>query len=71
MIEAVSTKFLPRKVVLFHPEQGGELIEEVAPFVKHQGPVDGRAAVYVCENYSCKLPVTSSDELVSVLDSLR
>jgi hypothetical protein len=30
--------------------------------------VNGKATAYVCENYACKLPVTSSAELAELLD---
>ena len=44
-----------------------DAIEEIAPFIAGQGMVDGRATVYVCENYACKLPVTDVPDLVSLL----
>jgi uncharacterized protein YyaL (SSP411 family) len=37
------------------------------PMVEGKGLVEGKPAVYVCENYACKLPVTGAAELRKVL----
>jgi uncharacterized protein len=39
------------------------------PFVQGMRPIDGKAAAYVCENYSCKLPITDPAELARLLDA--
>lgn len=71
MLDVIRTRFLPRKVLLLHPPDGGEEIEAIATFVKNQGRVDGETAVYVCENFACKLPARSEEELISLLGSLN
>jgi uncharacterized protein YyaL (SSP411 family) len=37
------------------------------PLLAGREPVDGRAAAYVCEHFSCQLPVTTPDELNAAL----
>ena len=37
------------------------------PLLEGRGPVDGRAAAYVCERFVCQRPVTSADELRALL----
>jgi uncharacterized protein YyaL (SSP411 family) len=71
MLNIIRTSFLPRKVVLLHPQRGSEEIEEIAPFVKEQGKLDGEVSVYVCENFACKLPVNDESELISLLRSSK
>jgi uncharacterized protein YyaL (SSP411 family) len=34
-----------------------------SPLLKDRDQVDGKSTAYVCENYACKLPVTSAAEM--------
>ena len=52
--------FRPHLVVAGGPEDG-------VPLLAGRTPVDGRAAAYVCERFTCQQPVTSPEELESLL----
>lgn len=55
--------FLPHVVVaLKQPET-----ESMLPLLQGRTLVDGKAAAYVCENYACKLPVTSAEALGEIV----
>ena len=40
------------------------------PLLKDRGLVDGRAAAYVCERFTCRLPVTDVEGLRAQLDAV-
>jgi uncharacterized protein len=48
--------FDPNGVVAFGPADD-------VPLLEGKGPVDGKAAVYVCERFACRAPVTDPAEL--------
>ena len=54
---AALAPFQPRAVVAVGPS------EEV-PLLAGKSLVDGRPAVYVCERFVCKAPVTDPEEVV-------
>ena len=55
MLATIRRRFLPSAVIM-RAEQSGRAMP----------PVDSRPTAYVCENFACKLPVTS----VAALDEL-
>jgi uncharacterized protein YyaL (SSP411 family) len=63
LVREVRSRFLPRKVLL-----RADGLESIAPYTRSQRPVGGRAAAYVCENFSCRAPVTDPAELGRLLD---
>lgn len=69
MSSALFSKFLPNKVVAFHPE-GAEssTIETLIPFIQNQKAQDQRTTVYVCQNYNCQLPTTDIEQMLRLLE---
>jgi len=68
MLRLIYESFLPNKVVVLHPPgEAGKQVEALAPFIQGQVPSRGRATAYVCEHYTCKLPVTDLEKLRGLL----
>ena len=68
LIDVVRRCRSPRPVLLLRPE--GEMepeIAQIAPFTREMRAIHGRAAAYVCRNYSCQRPVTEPKELTAIL----
>ena len=57
--------YLPHTVLALREPDG----ENPLPLLEGRTLVDGQPAAYVCENYACKLPVTSVDALRRLLVS--
>jgi len=69
MLRAIRERFLPRAVVVLHPEGApGAAIEALAPYVKIQRSVNGKSTAYVCENFICNLPTTNLNTFTDLLD---
>ncbi len=69
MADVVRGRFLPNKVVAFHPVgDAAKEIRALVPFLTEQVAVDGKPTAYVCENYACKLPVHDPDALAAQLE---
>ena len=56
-------RFLPRAAVILSDDTTRKLV----PFIAKQGPVNGKPAAYVCENYTCNPPVTTASEFAKQL----
>jgi uncharacterized protein YyaL (SSP411 family) len=56
----VRSEFRPHIVLAGGPADG-------VPLLQGRGPVDGRAAAYVCEHFACQRPVTEPGELERLL----
>jgi len=67
LIRTVRRPFLPNKVVLFRPNGESPEITQLAPFTAAQAALKGKATAYVCENFACKLPVYTPEELAALL----
>ncbi len=61
-LEAVVRETLRPHIVLAGGENG-------VPLLEGRTPVDGRAAAYVCERFTCQRPVTEPDELRALLET--
>jgi uncharacterized protein YyaL (SSP411 family) len=46
---------------------GGEGNGDGVPLLEGRSPVDGRAAAYVCEHFTCQAPVTDAAALAAAL----
>lgn len=65
MLEVVSTGFRPHQVIA--TARPGSGVSEV-PLLEGRDLIDGRAAAYVCVDYSCRPPITDPEALQALLD---
>jgi hypothetical protein len=68
LIDLINTFYLPTTQVLLADNGPGQLyLEQNMPFMKSMSAIDGKATAYVCENFTCKKPVNSAQELALLL----
>jgi hypothetical protein len=63
MRQEIFKYFTPNQVVLYHVEGRKESLDSISSFVKDKQAVSGRAAAYICHNFTCQLPVVGLDGL--------
>ncbi|EDO35488.1 predicted protein [Nematostella vectensis] len=66
LMRCVHSHYIPNKVLLLCDGKDGFLSTKLSVFKTLQR-VDGKATAYVCQNYTCQLPVTSEEELTKLL----
>ena len=70
-IDEVQSRFLPHKVVIF--TDGSEIQKRLAhflPIINNMNPSGGKVTAYICENFSCQLPITDIEILRQTLDRM-
>jgi len=69
LLREVYGRYLPNTLVLL--ADGGEnqdFLKENLPFIATAEKIDGRATAYVCENFTCRMPVNTREKLAEFLD---
>jgi uncharacterized protein YyaL (SSP411 family) len=68
LLQSLNTTYAPEAVALYRPAgPDAREITRIAPYTAGMKPVAGRAAAYVCENFSCQEPVTDPKALAAKL----
>ncbi|HEX2030297.1 MAG TPA: thioredoxin domain-containing protein [Actinomycetota bacterium] len=66
LVEVVWQRYLPN-VVLAAGDPADPQAPRLVPLLADRAPVDGRAAAYVCERFTCRMPVTEPEDLAAQL----
>ena len=68
LIKEVHRHFLPKTVVLLADgSEGQKYLGEKNEAIRAMSLLDGKPAAYVCENFTCKAPVTNPRQLAELL----
>ena len=65
IVREIQRRFLPNKVVAL---TGGG-VPEISALTEGKTEIDGEPAVYICENFACKSPITQLEALTKQLDA--
>ncbi|UCE43381.1 MAG: thioredoxin domain-containing protein [Candidatus Aminicenantes bacterium] len=69
LLKAIHSRFIPNRVIAFldpSSPDARELAKKI-PLLSGREIINGKATVYVCENFTCQLPVTSPEDLINKL----
>lgn len=66
MLDVINEKYDPYSTLLYYIK-GDKNLEEISTFVKDYNAVSGKPTAYVCENFSCKEPITEVEVLRKML----
>ena len=69
LLNLLYNSFIPNKIVIFRPINANEAkdIIKLSPFIDSQKSINSKTTVYVCEDYVCKFPTSSLDEIRALL----
>jgi hypothetical protein len=68
LLREVNRHFLPNTIlVLADGTDGQKYLGEKNEAIRAMSPIDGKPAAYVCENFTCKAPVTDPKQLAELL----
>ncbi len=66
--DEVHRHFLPKTILLLADGgEGQKYLGEKNEAIRAMSPVDGKPAAYVCQNFTCKAPVTDPKQLAELL----
>ena len=68
MINAVNSTFDPRRVFIVLDGTQDEFIKSRSEFLSKLTMKDNKSTAYVCENFTCDLPIVCVQELGKVLN---
>jgi uncharacterized protein YyaL (SSP411 family) len=72
MLRLVHERFIPNKIVLLADGGSGQAqLAQWLPFVKSMDRRNGKATMYLCEDYACKLPTPDLETAARLLDEAR
>ncbi|HTO24220.1 MAG TPA: thioredoxin domain-containing protein [Spirochaetia bacterium] len=68
LLAALRGAWHPNAVVLLAPTgEGREVIAKLAPYAAAMQPINGKAAAYVCRNFTCSLPTSDPQVMLGLL----
>lgn len=67
LLSKIREKFIPNKIVLLKDPDKKDELEDIAAYTKDFTTLNGKTAVYVCENFTCSLPVDNPGDLEKLL----
>ncbi len=69
LLREVYGRYLPNTLVLLADAgENQDFLKKYLPFIATAQKIDGRATAYVCENFTCRMPVNTREKLADLLN---
>ncbi|MEM4303803.1 MAG: thioredoxin domain-containing protein [Candidatus Caldarchaeum sp.] len=66
-VDLIHTFYHPFKTLVVVGDWNRDSLARISPLVTDKTSINGLPTAYVCENYTCRLPVTDAGELLKIL----
>ncbi|XP_043513110.1 spermatogenesis-associated protein 20 isoform X1 [Frieseomelitta varia] len=71
LLQVIYKRLIPNRILLLiDPDETGGMLLRKNEHLRNLKPVDNRATAYVCKHRTCSLPVTSSEQLTTLIGEL-
>jgi len=67
MLQIIRTRFTPNKVILLKKEDDPTL-QRIASYTRNMKMIEDKPTVYICQNFTCKKPMTNTKDVIKMLD---
>ncbi len=68
LLDTIWNFYLPNKTLVVHKPGTASLLTENIEILSSISEVEGKATVYLCENYKCEAPMTDIKKLAKALN---
>ena len=69
LLHEVHSRYLPNTIIILADgEENQAFLKKHLPFLATTEKIEGKATAYVCENFTCRLPVNTREELAALLE---
>jgi len=68
LLNTLRSEYILDKVIVYRPVNIEDIkIEKMADYLKKYKNIDNKTTVYVCQNYTCKLPTTDINKMLELI----
>ena len=69
ILRKIHSIYIPDRIILFKDVNNNSSIEKIADWTKSYTMLDSTVTIYVCENFSCKLPTNNWEIAKDYIDN--
>jgi uncharacterized protein YyaL (SSP411 family) len=69
-LDIIESAELEQVTIIIKTNENSEELAIVAPYMAYYSPIKNSTTIYICQNATCKLPLTTIDELKETLKTL-